>query len=240
MFGLRSAWLTFEKGNSSITVHLFPMVHVGEQRFYDETFAEASRCDVILFEGIKSDISRNLSRTYRWLSLEKLDLVVQPRLTHDVVNNARMVHADLESDEFHREWKSVPLYQRIAFFVLAPLYGIWQRTFASRESLAKNMALDDLASSDEILRWSPDFEAFSSSIGDARDKRLIEVLDREIVTSSIEGKAIGIVYGARHMRPVIRHLTERGFRTGKAKWTKIFGLSMDANDPQPDVYNLGR
>ena len=224
MFGLRSARLSFRRSESKITIELFPMVHVGERRFYDETFSEASKCDVILFEGIKSSIGRNLTRSYRWMSLAKLGLVLQPRLTQEHVPGSRLVHADLQPDEFQREWKKAKLYVRTAFFVLAPLYGIWQRLFASRESLAKRGALDDLPSSDEVLQWSPDFEAYGRSIGDARDERLISILEEEIASSGPEGQRIGIIYGARHLRAIIRHLSQNGFRSGKARWVVVIGL----------------
>lgn len=224
MFGLRTAKLRFERQHPLITILLFPMVHVGEARFYREVFAQAARCDVILIEGIRSSIGSNLTRSYRWMKPRRLGLVTQPDLTSEMAGQSKLVHADLPPDEFHREWKRIKLPLRLGFLLLSPLYGLWQRFFASRESLAKALSLDNLRSSDEVLNWNPDFEAVGRSLGEARDERLVLVLEGEIEAAGSGGKSIAIIYGAQHMRAIVRYLNKQGFRSGKGEWMVVFGF----------------
>ena len=222
MMGLRSARLQFRSHDSSATVTLFPIVHVGEERFYAEVYADALGHDVLMFEGQKAKVGRNFTRSYRWIDLKKLGLVLQPKLPEGDSVGCRLVWADLEPDEFMREWRKVPWYWRAVFAVIAPLLGLHRRFFGSRERLAKRMSLDDLRSSEETMRWTPNIELFERGILEARDERLIERLSAELDRDGTPEMAVAIVYGARHMRAVIRELTRRGFRCAEARWMTIF------------------
>ena len=57
---------------------------------------------------------------------------------------------------------------------------------------------------------------------DARDERLLRCLTTELEGAPAQGMRVAIVYGARHMRTVIRDLTRRGFYCGEAKWLTVF------------------
>lgn len=222
MLGLRTARMVFRSRNSSVSVMLYPMVHVGEERFYKETYEEAFAHDVILVEGVRSSVGRNLTRSYRWLNFAKLGLVQQPKTPPQESVAARIVRADLTTEEFHREWRKVSLALRTAFLMVAPLYGVHRRFFASRERLARNMCLEDRQSADELLSWSPTFEPVKNSLIHARDKRLIKCMTAELDSSNGSEKRIAVVYGARHMRAVLRELTKRGFYCSDASWRTIF------------------
>ena len=222
MLGLRTARMVFRSRSSPVSVTLYPMVHVGEERFYKDSYEEAFSHDVALVEGVRSRVGRNLTRTYRWINFEKLGLVRQPTTPPSETVAARIIRADLTTAEFHREWRKVSLLLRAAFVLAAPIYGLHRRLFASRESLARNMCLEDRKSADEILNWSPIFEPVNRSILHARDERL-----RECLVAELEGeteKQVAIVYGARHIRAVLRELTRRGFSCSDASWRTIFSL----------------
>jgi hypothetical protein len=195
------------------------MVHVGDERFYAETYAEAFAHDVVLVEGIRSPVGRNLTRSYRWIDFGKLGLVQQPKTPPQNDVAARIVKADLTTEEFHREWRKVSLLLRSAFLFGAPLYGIYRRLVASRQGLARNMCLEDQTSSKEILGWHPKFEPVDHGLIHARDKRLIERLSAELDGDA--AKRVAIVYGARHMRAVLRELARRGFQCSDASWRTV-------------------
>jgi hypothetical protein len=222
--GLRSARLVFRKIDSAVSVTLFPMVHVGEKRFYREAFDEAFSHDVVLVEGVRSAVTRNLTRSYRWIDLERLELVLQPKTPPQAAIAARIITADLTTAEFERQWRMVPMRYRALFLVLAPLYGIYLRLIGSRETIAKRQALEDLASAEESLNWDPAFEGVENAILHARDARLIECLRAELDDKSDARKRIAIVYGARHMRAVLRELTGQGFVCAEARWNNVFTL----------------
>jgi hypothetical protein len=54
IIGLRSAVTTFTHPATPLRFVLFPMVHVGEQQFYDEVAARVRLCQVIVAEGTPS------------------------------------------------------------------------------------------------------------------------------------------------------------------------------------------
>ena len=79
MLGLRTARMVFSSRTSLVSVTLYPMVHVGEEQFYRETYDEAFSHDAVLVEGFRSPVGRNLTRSYRWINFKKLGLVRQPK-----------------------------------------------------------------------------------------------------------------------------------------------------------------
>lgn len=214
--------MVFRSRVSLVSVTLYPMAHVGDDRFYKEVYDEAFAHDVVLVEGVRSPVGRNLTRSYRWIDFEKLGLVLQPDTPSPGTVPARIVKADLTTEEFHREWRKVPLLLRAAFLFAAPAYGIYRRLFASRQSLVRNMSLEDRKSADEILSWSPRFEPVNRSIIHARDERLIECVAAELGGDA--GKRVAVVYGARHIRAVLRELTRRGFHCSDASWRTIISV----------------
>lgn len=224
MLGLRTARMEFRKSDSGIAITLFPMVHVGEERFYTEAYADAFNHDVVLVEGVRSPITRHLTRSYRWLDFRKLGLVLQPRTPPQKAVPARIVRADLTPEEFHREWRKISLPMRAAFFALSPLIGVHRRLTGTRESVARNQSLNDRPSVDEILGWSPIFESVEHAILHARDRRLIECMAAELDASFSSGKRIAVVYGAGHMRAIVRELAKRGFASSDASWRTVISI----------------
>ena len=216
------ARMEFRSPVSQAVVTLYPMVHVGEQAFYDDVFRDAFSQDVVLMEGLKSPVSRYLTRSYRWLNLNKLGLIVQPKTPPQEAVVNRLVRADLTADEFQQEWRKISLLLRACLVVLASLIGAQRHFFMTRESLADNMSLEDLHSAEELLNWNPRFDHIYHAILHARDVRLVECLDAEL--NDRTKKRVAIVYGAGHMRRVVRELEKRGFHTHKAAWHLIFSV----------------
>jgi hypothetical protein len=200
------------------------MVHLGEERFYDETYSDALSHDVVLIEGVKSPIVRNLTRTYRWVDLKKLALIKQPQIEQSNRQKPQIILADLSSDEFTSEWLKIPFFVRAALNVAAPLLGLHRKFTATRESLADKMGLDYLRTGDEILEASETSESIEHAILVARDARLIRHLSTELDRPLGEKNRIAVVFGAKHMRAAIRELSQRGFHCADAKWEVIFAV----------------
>lgn len=224
MLGLRTARLVLGSSGSNVTVTLFPMVHVGDEAFYRAAYADALAHDVLLFEGVQSPVARRLTRVYRWIDVGRLGLTVQPREALLGRGVARLVHADLSADEFHAEWRRVPLGLRIYLSLAAPVVGLWLRFFATRESIAKRQVQEDLRSEEEILDWTPRWAAFEQSLIHARDARLVECLAREIERAGDAPLRIAIVFGAGHARAVLAYLSRRGFICIDSAWREIIAL----------------
>ena len=222
--GVRSARMTFVSPDRSRSIVLFPMVHVGDARFYQQVFSEASNSQVILVEGVRSPIVRRITRSYRWISGSRMTgLQVQP--TFEAAAGLEVIRADLSEEEFGREWKAVPLWIRLLVAMAAPLIGLHRRWFFSRERLAKAMGLEDALSREEIISWSPEGAFLERAILQARDDELIRQIDLLLSRPSPPWKRASVIYGARHMRRVIRELTTtRGFTLQDSQWLTIFNL----------------
>lgn len=221
MLGVRAARLQFE-GPDKTQVTLFPMVHVGEAQFYASVYADALNHDVVLYEGIRSPVGRHLTRSYRWINVGRLGLVVQPRFAEYAIGHPRMILADLAPSDFHVAWRSLSIWTRLLIHSMVPVFALTQRLTLSRESLASRLSLEDRRSSDELLDWTPALERFDYAVLGARDESLVRHLETEIAATP--GRRIAIVYGAGHMRAVLARLKQLGFRSAGATWQTVFSL----------------
>ncbi|MBO0725088.1 MAG: hypothetical protein J2P52_05780 [Blastocatellia bacterium] len=103
--------------------------------------------------------------------------------------------------------------------------GSERRYFGTRETLAKNMAFEDLPSSDEILLQDESFDKFEALMSDERDRRLITHMQKLYDSHRQDKKIVGVVYGARHMRNIIRFLLGGlNYKVSKAEWVTVFDL----------------
>ena len=177
MMGVRSARLSLTSRAAGCRVTLFPIVHVGEPKFYELTYEDALAHDIGLFEGVRSPITARVTRSYRWLvgSRSMAGLIVQPRLTA-AEGPARLIHADLTAEEFATEWRAIPRWQRAAIYFLAPLVGLHRRWFSTRSKLAKDMACEDQPTFAGLLAMTPETGGLTQAILHARDGRLLEKL----------------------------------------------------------------
>ena len=222
VLGLRAARLRFRDPEAGHEVTILPMVHIGEEAFYARVHREALAHKTVLYEGVRSPRTRVLTASYRWLDHERLGLVVQPPLSEEETE-IRLVHADISTEEMTRLWKAMPFWLRFLVGLGAPLYGLYMRFAATRESIAKGMGKDMLKTSDQILEEGDEFQPMRDMVMTARDAKLARTLFKEIDAS--DGPAdIAIIYGAGHAPALIRELTSRGFRPQKTEWMTVFSL----------------
>lgn len=221
LIGVRSARLSFHHPTKPVSITLFPMIHVGEAEFYARAYEDAFAHDVVLVEGVRSPVSKRVTRSYRWmLGSNTLGLTLQPPPPTD--SGATVVLADLSGPEFEAEWRKVALWLRLAVYVLAAGIGLWARFNMTRERIAKMVSLDDAPSLRELTP-SPEAGALTAVILDARDRRLLEMLRKSIDADDPGPRTLAIVYGARHMRAVIRELSRnQGYHVGTPEWMTVF------------------
>lgn len=224
VLGLRAARHTLTSPDGRTTVTLFPMIHVGAEAFYRQVYDDAGTHDVMLVEGVRSPVGRLLTSSYRWLDVARLGLVVRPRAPRERRGKARVVHADLTTQEFHRSWRRIPVWLRFLVYIGAPIFGLTRRYTATRESIAHNLEMDDRLSSKELLSWSPQTAALKRGLLDDRDEHLVSKLGEEIDRSTDDKRSIAVVFGAGHMRAVLAELAKRGFRTSGSSWQTVFAF----------------
>ena len=228
-FGLRSARLVLRSLTSKVSITLFPMIHLGEPAFFEAVYADAFAHDAVMVEGVRSPITKRVTRAYRWImGAKQIALVVQPPYPSQAQSRAKIIHADLSGAEFEKLWAEVSIFLKVLVYLGAPVYAVYQRWFGTRASLAKGHTLDDLPSRKETMNWTPEFAAFDNAIMVERDKRLLAVLRSYLDEPSEEPRRLAIVYGAAHMRAVIREVTKHlGYYAAESDWMLIFSLDRE-------------
>jgi hypothetical protein len=223
-FNVRSAIYHLTKEGSAIEFILFPMIHVGSKEFYDEVSQRLALCHLILAEGVDSKRVRLLTRSYRIVKkIKRMDLVTQHEGMKVSIFREKIMNTDIEGSAFDERWALLPLKLRAQLFLLTPVYVAYLFLFGTRETIAENLALEDLPSSDELLQ-DDDFDALDALVIDERDGTLIQRIEK-LLEGETTTKTVGVVYGARHMRNVSSFLLQKlKYRIAKAEWVTVFDL----------------
>src|SRR5262245_17958284 len=225
-FNVRSAVYNLKKDGAGLEFLLFPMIHVGAKEFYDEVSRRLAACDMILMEGVNSRKGNALTLSYRAVKkIRRLDFVTQRDGMKVSGLRDKIINSDMEGRAFDERWSLLPLGLRARLFLLLPFWVVYLFLFGTRALIAKNMATDDLPSSDEILHWDENFEELYTLLIDERDRLLITHMQKLYDSHRQDNKIVGVVYGAMHMRNVIRFLLERlNYRVAWAEWVTVFDL----------------
>lgn len=226
-FNVRSAIYRMKREDDGLEFILFPMVHVGSKEFYAEVSRRLAECDLILAEGVVGSKKGNLlTRSYRIVrKIKRMDLVTQQEGMKISGFREKIMNADIEGSAFDERWSSLPLKLKAQIFFLTPVYVASLFLFGTRETIAENIALEDLPSPDEINFQDDDFDKLDELVIDERDRRLIRNIQSVHETNEQERKTVGIVYGAMHMRNVTSFLLGKlKYRIAKAEWVTVFNL----------------
>ncbi|MCA1602881.1 MAG: hypothetical protein LC776_15030 [Acidobacteria bacterium] len=225
-FNVRSAIYLLEKEDDGLAFILFPMIHVGSKEFYDEVSHRLAKCDLILAEGVDSKKANLLTRSYRIVKkIRRMDLVTQQEGMKVSSFREKIINTDIEGRAFDEQWSSLPLVLKAQIFLLMPVYVIYLFLFGTRDTIAENIAVEDLPSSNQVLFQDDDFDKLDALLIDERDRRLIRNIESLHEANRDDKKTVGIVYGAMHMRSVTNFLLHKlRYRIAKAEWVTIFDL----------------
>ncbi|HUS12700.1 MAG TPA: hypothetical protein VMZ30_19680 [Pyrinomonadaceae bacterium] len=225
-FNVRSAIYRLNKDGHGLEFILFPMIHVGSKEFYDEVSDRLAKCDLILAEGVDSKKANLLTRSYRIVKkIRRMDLVTQQEGMKVASFRGKLMNADMEGRAFDEQWSSLPLALKAQIFFLMPVYVIYLFLFGTRETIAENIAVEDLPSSNEVLLQDDDFDKLEALLLDERDRRLIRNIASLHEASGQDKKTLGIVFAAMHMRNVTSFLLHKlKYRIAKADWVTVFDL----------------
>jgi hypothetical protein len=221
--GVRAAILRVRRLEGRAEFLLFPMLHAASADFDKGTKTRLRECDPILVEGIDATQARILTLAYRiMVKSKRLGMVAQGDALDLSPFRDRIVHADLNSGEFDRGWRQVPFYLRFLILGGAPLYGVYLYFFGTRALIARYAEFNDLPSRNEVLMYDRDFDQFDHALTGQRDARLIQTIKQLVREPGEQPKTVGILFGAQHMRAVIRYLPERlGYHVADAGWITV-------------------
>jgi hypothetical protein len=223
---VRSAVYHLKKDAAGPEFILFPMVHVGSKEFYDEISRRLAGCDLILAEGVNSKKGKLLTFSYRIVKrIRRMELVTQREGLQVSRFREKVVNADMAGRAFDERWSALPLSLRAQLLFFIPIYVVYLFLFGTRETLAENIAVEDLPSSKEILFADESSEQLDSLLVDERDRKLIASIAKLHDSGSQDAKTVGVVYGATHMRKVTSFLLDRlNYRVAEAEWVTVFDL----------------
>jgi hypothetical protein len=129
----------------------------------------------------------------------------------------------MSGNAFDAHWSALPLSLRVQLLFLLPLYVLHLLFFGTRQTLAQNIALEDLPAQEEILFDDDHFAQLDSLLVDERDRTLLANIKR--VYESAGDQTIGVIYGATHMRTAVDFLLGNlNYHVAKAEWVTVFDL----------------
>src|SRR5437867_3569754 len=150
-FNVRSAVYHLKKQGFGPQFILFPMIHVGDRNFLVEVSQRLAQCDLILAEGVASKSAALLTSAYRIVrKVHRLDLITQYEMDTSKLKD-KMVNADMEPEDFDRQYSTLPTLVRLQVFVLFPFFALYLLLCGTRQIIARELAVEDLPSSEEIL-----------------------------------------------------------------------------------------
>ena len=220
--GLRVVMWPFRRRGTALSFLLFPMVHLGEARFYAEVTEHLRGCDLLVVEGIggRSASVEALTSYKRLAGVERFGLVLQDIDVRAL--GVELIRPDLDAEGFDERWARLHWAERAAARVAFPAMSWALRFVGTRRMLAEHMAMNDLPEGLEIEDLP--FAGIEDLVVDQRDRRLVDALTAIDAKRSHEEITVGVVYGAAHIRAVVRALWALGYRPGSGEWLTVFTI----------------
>lgn len=226
LIGLRSA--VCELGSQKVAPRflIIPMVHIGDQSFYEDVSRRLDECQTIIFEGVPGFRTRLLTQAYRITAKRRsLGLVLQRDAIHMKRFKARKIHGDITSEGFTANWRTLPWLQQIGLLTLAPIYGCWMYLVASRDSLARGKSTDSLSNA-YALRGSNSVNDIRDVILTKRDEVIVACIDDYIRNCEHKNETAAILFGGGHMPAIVSHLMRKhGYSVKKSEWVSVIATA---------------
>ena len=224
--GLRSAIHELESEIVSPKFLVIPMVHIGDESFYNEVSERLSRCQTIIHEGVPGFRSRLLTQAYRITTRRRsLNLVQQREQVRLDECAALKIHADVSPKGFAENWSQLPWMHQITLMVMAPLYGCWTYLFSTRESIAKGRSKDSLSNA-YAMRRNDSAVAIRDVIVTKRDEFIVSQIDEYLEDNKTNSELAAILFGAGHMPAIVSHLSgKHGYSSKRAEWISVIATA---------------
>jgi hypothetical protein len=222
--GVRAAVYRLQRRDAALSFLLLPMLHVGEQAYYDDVQRRLAACDAVFIEGMHSRHADRLAVALMLLErhrrLQECGLVYQGDALDLRAFRDRAIYPDLAAEEFDAGWRTIPWTDRLLFFGMVPVVAVALWFVDPRAAIARYMELDDLPSRRDVFMAGDPMDAL---IVDARDAALTRQLTRYEAEHRADHRLIGVLYGARHMRAVTTLLMERlHYYVADSEWLTVF------------------
>jgi hypothetical protein len=220
--GVRSAVITLERRDSSVRFVLFPMVHLGVPEFFAEVHRRLAECDVVVVEGVPGRRASLLTLACSVAGRLRRDGLVDQSRGLDLGDlSDRIVRPDVNADQFARSWRSIARHLRLLAYVAVPFVGAWVALVGPKRVLAGEVTTDDALSREDIEQ-PESIDQIVDALTNDRDRALCAALGQLANDTGGSARAVGVCWGAVHMRAVTDFLLRQGFKPSHAEWITVY------------------
>ena len=211
------------ESSTKLKFRLIPMIHIGEQKFYDKIKEKILECDELIYEGIGGKRTKFINGRKK-LS-EELGLVMQNDALKLRELELKITHGDFTAEEAKSEWKEVKLSERLKDRIVDPLRLYFMSSKMSRKKLAKFFMK---SYAENHLAYGPSFDEKGTTENfycARREKKVFEIIKQRMSIEKNHEKVIGILYGAGHMDRFSRKLIDNyGYHVCNGQFVKVFNV----------------
>lgn len=211
--------MTWNHPDTKMKVTTYPMLHIADQRYYDQLSEDLDRCRFALVEGVTWRLG-DARRPLYDLAARNLGLAAQ-EVALRVPGTATKLNLDMHRSEFRERFFRLPVRYMLMLIFLRPL--LWLLTYPRslkiqfiRHGLLRRYRR---ATRDDDSPWH-------QLIVGARDRRIVENLGmfhREHGQTDSATYA-GVVFGAGHMPAISQGLRQLGFQVGTRRWVEVLRI----------------
>ena len=220
-FGVRAAMVRMTSPEAKLVWLMLPMIHLGDNSYYQQVEQKMNECDLVLAEGVDSRIVSALTSSYR-LATNSARGVVAQRSEPRAIDHMAVQQSDMSGGEFDAAWRKMPIGLRLGVPLIAPLYGLWLRYVANPDDWQPKLQTDDLPSNEEVLLEGKE-PAFFELVMHQRNEHLFhQILAVQEQWGELD-KVVGVAWGAKHIGAVVHYLSDRwNYIARSAEWVTVF------------------
>jgi hypothetical protein len=217
-YALKVCKTYWRKKGTPLEITLFPMIHIGEDGYYKRISDDLKKLDVLLHEGVSMGKSGEKKDMYK-LGAVRIGLKTQGE-SIQIPEGLKTINIDMPSGQFREKSARLPIKQylslkffHIIFWFMTIKYNLieWKKEII--KFLGTEYGLEDEEPSD-----------LDRLIEDERDMVIVSGLGKIIdglENDSPSPVKIGIMFGAKHIRPIKLKLLEKGYRHKSDEWLTV-------------------
>ncbi len=220
-----SCWITWNHPHTRMRVTIYPMLHIGNHKFYERLSEELIRCQYILFEGVTWRSGEKRRPLYD-LVARNLGAAAQEECLR-MPAEATKINLDMDRAEFRKRLFHLPFRYIAGFVFLRHLLWLSTLPRALRKQFVRYGLLRRRRKS-----GIDDGRPLNQLILRARDKRIAENLTKFFHASGWTEESLftGIVFGADHMPAITACLRSLGYRPASRRWIEVFRQTTKEKD----------
>lgn len=210
--------------NIKLSFRILPMFHIGTKKYYNSVMEKLSECDEILYEGFNFKKIRFQSQQFKRIA-KKLNLTTQMERVNLKKLNKTLTHSDLTTQQANSLWKNLSINEKFKFLIHDPIKLHYFSYSLNRKKLAKNFTT---AAKEQMLAYGPRFDEEGTAenlIMNEREKILLQILGSRFHRQKCVDKKIGIIYGAGHMKRIVRYIIDQlGYISKHAEFLEVYPI----------------